>query len=116
MMAVFAGILKPDVRENPGAYYDRPFDVFTDYYDIGVYRVPGEWYEKYGPSRRQMDWGSWLYICDRKALDELVSPDSTVAQLIPAKGEEKLAKRLPSIKAGEIPETEWYGVLEVECY
>lgn len=115
MMAVFAGVLKPDVRENLESYYNRPFDVFTGYHDIGVYRVPGEWARKYGPSR-QMDWGSWLYICDRKALDELASSDSTMEQLTPAEKEEGLSKRLPSNKTEQITETEWYGVLEVECY
>lgn len=115
MRAVFAGVLKPDVRENPDAYYDRAFDVFESYYDTSYYWLPGDWQEKHGPGK-EMDWGSWLYITDRKGLDELLDLEENVIPTIPAKGDEKCAKRLRPIKAKDIPAAEWYGVLEVECY
>ncbi len=115
MWAVYAGPLKSGIREKLNEFYDRPFDVFVSYYDTGIYRLPHEWEKEHGPYK-QMDWGSWLYICDKAGLGELLNPGDQVTQVIPADGQEKYAKRLPAIEAGEIPEDEWYGVLEVECY
>ena len=115
MWAVYAGPLKPDVRDNLDAYYDRPFDVFISYYDTGLYRLPANWAKQHGPNK-QMDWGSWLYIVDKEEFDHFLDPQERVAQIIPAEGEEKYAKRLPLIKASDIPKDEWYGILEVECY
>ena len=57
MRAVFAGVLKPGVRDNPDEYYNKPFDVFESYYDTGFYSLSGDWPKKHGPSK-QMDWGS----------------------------------------------------------
>ena len=107
MWAVFAGLLKPDVRENPDKYYNRPFDVFESYYDINIYRLTAEWAKKYGPDK-QMDWGSWLYICDRQGLEELVGSKDRTAQILPEDEMHEYAKN--------IPEGAVYGVLEVECY
>ncbi len=115
MWAVYAGVLKSDVREHPDGYYDRPFDVFVSYYDTGIYRLPGEWAKSHGPNR-QMDWGSWLYIVDRDGLWKLIDPEKNVQQIIPAEKDGKYARTLPPIRAREIPAAEWYGVLEVECY
>ena len=115
MWAVFAGPLKPDVLENLEAYYDKPFDVFVTYYDTGIYRLPESWTKKYGMGK-QMDWGSWLYVCERSRLWELMNPDKLVAQLIPAEEGEETAKMMPPTEARELPDGEWYGILEVECY
>ena len=115
MWAVFAGPLKPDVPENLSAYYNSAFDVFESYYDIDEYRLPENWGKKHGPGK-QMDWGSCLYVCRRDSLWELIGPASKVHPVIPAGEDEELAKILPAIKAGGMPEAEWYGVLEVECY
>ena len=115
MWAVYAGPLKQGVREKLGDYYDKPFDVFVSYYETGIYRLPSEWEKKHGPNK-QMDWGSWLYICDRAGLWELKNPDGRVVPILPAEEDGEIITWLPPILAKEIPKDEWYGVLEVECY
>ena len=115
MWAVYAGILKPGVRDHLDEYYDRPFEMFESYYDTGIYRLPSAWSKKYGPDK-QMDWGSWIHFCDENGLWELMNPGKPVVQVLPANGERERPERLPPIEAREIPEDEWYGVLEVECY
>lgn len=115
MWAVYAGMLKTGVRENLDEYYDRPFDMFESYYDTGIYRLPSGWEEKYGPGK-QMDWGSWIHFCDENGLWELMNPDQRIVQVLPAGEEREEPVRLPPIKVQDLPEDEWYGVLEVECY
>ena len=115
MWAVFAGILKPGVKDNLDEYYDRPFDMFESYYDTGIYRLPWEWAKKYGPGK-QMDWGSWIHICDQEGLCELENPVKAIVQVLPDNEEREEPVRLPPIKAQEKPEDKWYGVLEAECY
>ncbi len=115
MWAVFVGTLKPGVKDHLDEYDNRPFDMFVSYYDTGIYRLPREWSEKYGPGK-QMDWGSWIHFCDKNGLWELMSPEKPIVPVIPAEENEKVAKLLPPIKARNIPEDELYGVLEVECY
>ena len=114
MWAVFAGVLKPRAKDHPDEYDNRPFDMFVSYYDTGIYRLPWEWSKKYGP-HRQMDWGSWIHFCDKNGLWELMSPEKRIVPVLPADEERETAELLPPIKAGDIPENEWYGVLEVEC-
>ena len=115
MWTVYAGVLKPGVKDHLDEYYDRPFDMFVSYYDTNIYRLPWEWAGKYGPGK-QMDWGSWIHICDRNGLWELMNPEKPVVQVLPAFGERKKVERLPPVKARDIPEQELYGVLEVELY
>ena len=115
MWAVYAGILKPDVKDHLDEYYDRPFDVFVSYYDTGIYRLPEEWAKAHGPSK-QMDWGSWLYVCSKYGLWDLLEPEKKVVQVLPANEEREEPVRLPAMEARELPDEEWYGILEVECY
>ena len=100
-----------------GEYYNRPFEVFESYYDTGMYRMPSEWEEKLGPSK-QMDWGSWLYVCDRKTLMEFADERiREIVHVIPAEqcGQKTAMREAPMDLAG-LPDGELYGILEVELY
>ena len=114
MWAVYVGGLKPGAGDKLDEY-DDPFDVFVSYYETDIYRLPAEWQKSHGPGK-QMDWGSSLYICDIGELDKLLSSESNVVPIIPAADNEESAKRLPAIKAKNMPAAEWYGVLEAELY
>ncbi len=114
MRASCIGPLKHGARQKLDRYYNRPFDVFRSYYEFSEDWIPDSWREKLGKST-QMDWGSWLYVCDRKTLEELMG-DMTryVIPIIPAKKGEDEAKRLKPIHVSEIPIQQWYGLLEME--
>ena len=106
-----------EIMDRLGEYYDRPFEVFESYYDTGMYRMPSEWEEKLGPSK-QMDWGSWLYVCDRKTLMEFADERiRKIVHVIPAgqSGQETATREAPTDLNG-LPDGELYGILEVELY
>ena len=66
-----------------------------------------------------MDWGSRLYVCDRKTLKQFAKDHGMqrIAHLIPAEksGKDIAARETPS-DFGELPETQRYGILDVELY
>ena len=115
MFATYIGVLLQGVKGHLDEYYDKPFDVFESYYEMsGVYRAPSEWGETLGKST-QMDWGSWLYICDLKTVQETIAPNVRfLIPITPAGPGEKRAKIGKSIPFSMLPEGIWYGVLEVE--
>ena len=115
MWATYIGIFKPGARENPDAYYDRPFDMFEAYYDINVYRLPASWSEVLGKSK-QMDWGSWLYVCSKETMRQLMYGSvRNIVHVIPG-DDTKEPVREPPIDLTMLPDREWYGILEVEIY
>ena len=115
MFATYIGVLRPGVRDCPDAYLDKPFDVFEAYYEIcGVTRIPEGWRSFVGDGK-QMDWGSRLCICDRRAMNRLLNIG--IGHLIPitltAEGE---AERGAPVSALALPDGDWYGILEVELW
>jgi len=116
MRAYYVGPLKHGARMNLDKYYDRPFDVFKSYYEVSEGWMPDGWWEKLGKGK-QMDWGSDLYVCDRKLLEELMK-DIThdITPITPAKKGETLATRHRQVPVSKIPKQTWYGILQAELY
>lgn len=116
MRVSYIGVFRRGARTNLDKYYDRPFDIFDSYYEMFEGGLPSSWVEKLG-RWTQMDWGSYLYVCDKKQMKEIVgSKVRYVKPVIPAKKGETMAKILPSVPLDRIPVRQWYGVMEVEVY
>ena len=116
MMAYYVGPLRRGARQNLDRYYDRAFDVFDSYYEVSEGWMPDSWVDRLGESK-QMDWGSWLYVCDRKLFEELMGDYSNeVAPITPAKEGELLATRHKRVSWSKIPRRKWYGILQAELY
>ncbi len=117
MWATYIRILKPGVIDHLGDYYGRPYDVFESYYEMNLPRISGDWQEMIG-SNRQMDWGSWLYVCDRETLHELTDGRiDSVVPIIPAeKNDGVSARREAPIALADLTDQDQYGILEVELW
>ena len=117
MYSLIIGIMKPGTKDKLDSYYDRPFDLFEEYYELSeLYRTPAEWYPILG-ERKQMDWGAWLSVCNYEQVRELFRlKPSCIAKIIPATGNEEFAKIGKRESSSLLPQAEWYGIMEVEEY
>ena len=117
MFSMIIGIMKPGAKDELDSYYDRPFDLFEEYYELSdLYRTPTEWYPILGETK-QMDWGTWLSVCNYAQVQELLRlKPSCIAKITPATGDEELAKIGKQEPSSALPKAEWYGVMEVEDY
>ena len=117
MMAVYVGPLKEDVKDHLDRYYDKPFGVFERYYELqGAYFIPPE-ISEHLIGCTQMDWGSWLSICDRDTFRRIFTDAYTVIPIIPLNM--KNGGRKPPVRGSKIhgsSDAEWYGVLSAELW
>ncbi len=116
MYAMYIGILFDGAKDDPADYYDRLFDAFKKYYELtSLYRTPDEWYPLLGEPR-QMDWGSWLYICSYDTVQKLFkAKKSGIAPVFP--GTKDVCTRTGATRSwSTLPRADWYGVMEVEMY
>ena len=111
------GIMKPDALNNLDAYWDKPFDVFDESYELdGIYHLPAEWIDRLGSSK-QMDWGSWLYVCSYEKLRELFEVKPTVIlQQVEVKKRVKTYTEIVEVDFLSLPKDRMYGILNVEDY
>ena len=110
MYAMYVGIFNDGAKDNLDDHYDRPFDLFKKYYEMpSLYRTPGEWLPLLGESK-QMDWGSYLYVCSRETVQKLFKIKKTgIAPVF----EDRIGSTRSSTT---LPKAEWYGIMEVESY
>ncbi|MCR4621966.1 MAG: hypothetical protein K5663_07780 [Clostridiales bacterium] len=110
MYGMYVGIFNDGAKDNLDDYYDRPFDLFKKYYEMpSLYRTPGEWLPLLGESK-QMDWGSYLYVCSRETVQQLFKLKKTGVAPV-------FEDRIGSTRSSStLPKAEWYGIMEVECY
>lgn len=116
MHSMIIGILKDGAKDQLADYYDRPFDVFEEYYDIpNLHRMSQEWHQLLG-ERTQMDWGSWLSVCSSDTVQQLFEPSFCIVRITPAEKPGGIAKFGKPQSISELPKAKWYGILEVEDY
>ncbi len=117
MYAAYIGVLRQSVKEQLNEYYDRPFDIFESYFEMtGIYHIPSDWKQILG-NNVKMDWGSWLYVCDRQTINHIIVKDvNGLVPITPANQDETLAKRGKAIPFSQLPVAEQYGILEVELW
>jgi hypothetical protein len=85
-----------------------------------IWRIPRGWYDRI-EFLDQMDYGSWLYSCDRKTLLSLFD-ESGIDHVPLVEGYEidestgKCTRVVRQIPVSEIPVRKKYGLLEMEIY
>ena len=116
MQAVYVGPLKEEAKKNLKNFLGDPFGVFKEYYEIDSYHVPGEWREYLGDDTK-MDWGSWLYICDRETFRKMCGITNLhLSAVNPDSRAESRVTRMPIGDFAQSLDSDWYGVLEAELW
>lgn len=110
MYVMYIGILKESAKDHLEKCYDDPFEIFEKRYELtSFYRTPDVWRPLLGKST-QMDWGSWLYVCNYETVQQLFKiKRSSIARIYP----DRIGTKRPSTS---LPKADWYGIMEVECY
>lgn len=90
-------------------------------YDLTeLWRIPRSWYDRL-EHHGQMDYGSWLYSCDREALLDLLE-ESGIDHVPFVDGYKKdeetgeYTRIVKQIPISEIPIRKKYGIFEMELY
>ena len=101
-----------------GKCFDSGF-IEEEYNLEELWRIPQSWYGRI-KFLEQMDYGSWLYSCDRKTLLDLLK-ESGIDQVPSAeyKKDEETGEYIRSVRqipVSEIPVRRKYGIFEIEVY
>ena len=78
-------------------------------YGTNFGRIPESWYGYLGKGHK-MDWGSYLYVCNRDLLERLLELENTFIW------DRVFGQPSKKIDFSEIPKCPKYGILEVEEY
>ena len=116
LFKTYIGTLEPGAKDRIAEYYDQPFEIFDQYFELWIDQYPENW-EKRLIRVGQMDWGSWLNICNREAIQELMAKGKgTIQRIVSVWDEREEPGRKPTTDLQNLPDSDWYGILNIEIW